>query len=246
MITEKTKVARNNPSVTRVIRERMKIRTVRGEYWLAASWMATSVVANTTATNASVAAVIAAANAAALPGSLTRSGRTPTGASTRASSQMVRLAATIAAAAKMAGTNHSDTAIRWRKSVRHSGSGCMESALMDRESLSPAPATGIPGMFRIDHGLADVTARGGADRVRRPAGSTRPGTGRGARRRLYHRGAAHARARSTVRPVHRPHPGQRGRLPSLGPRDREQRGRRRISLGLGGDQPWSQPGADPV
>ena len=28
----------------------MKIRTVLGEYWLAASWMATSVVANTTAT----------------------------------------------------------------------------------------------------------------------------------------------------------------------------------------------------
>ena len=32
-------------------------------------------------------------------------------------------AAAIAAAAKMAGRNHSDTAIRWRKSVRHSGSG---------------------------------------------------------------------------------------------------------------------------
>src|SRR6266581_3180022 len=106
MITEKTKVARNNPSVTRVIRERMKIRTVLGEYWLAASWMATSVVANTTATNASVAAAIAAA-------------------------------------AKMAGRNHSDTAIRWRKSVRHSGSGCTGSALMDRESVSPALARGI-------------------------------------------------------------------------------------------------------
>jgi hypothetical protein len=32
MITENTKVARNNPSVTRVRRERMKTRTVRGEY----------------------------------------------------------------------------------------------------------------------------------------------------------------------------------------------------------------------
>ena len=72
MMTEKTKVARNKPSVTRVIRERMKIRTVLGEYWLAASWMATSVVANTTATNARVAAAMAPAKVAALPGSLTR------------------------------------------------------------------------------------------------------------------------------------------------------------------------------
>jgi hypothetical protein len=31
-ITEKTKVARNSPSVTLVTRERMKIRTVLGEY----------------------------------------------------------------------------------------------------------------------------------------------------------------------------------------------------------------------
>jgi tryptophan synthase beta subunit len=68
MITEKTKVARNNPSVTRVTLERMKIRTALGEYWLAASWMATSVVANTTATNASVAAAMAAAKVAALSG----------------------------------------------------------------------------------------------------------------------------------------------------------------------------------
>ena len=112
MITENTKVARNNPSVTRVTRDRMKIRTVLGEYWLAASWMATSVVANTTATNASVAAAIAPAKVAALLGSLTRSGRTLIGASTRASSQMVRLATAIAAAAKMPGRNHSDTAIR--------------------------------------------------------------------------------------------------------------------------------------
>jgi hypothetical protein len=88
---------------------------------------------------------MAAAKVAALPGSLTRSGRTPTGASTRASSQIVRLAATIAAAAKMLGRNHNDTAIRWRKSVRHSGSGCTGSALMDRESLNPRAAAGIPG-----------------------------------------------------------------------------------------------------
>jgi hypothetical protein len=108
----------------------MKIRTVRGEYWLAASWMATSVVANTTATNARVAAAIAPAKVAALPGSLTISGRMPIGASTRASSQMVRLATAMAAAAKMVGTNHNDTAIRSRKSVRHSGSGRTGSALM--------------------------------------------------------------------------------------------------------------------
>jgi hypothetical protein len=145
MITENTKVARNKPSVTRVTRDRMKIRTVLGEYWLAASWMATSVVANTTATNARVAAAMAPANVAALPGSLTRSGRTPIGASTRVSSQMVRLAAAIAATAKIVGINHSDTAIRWRKSVRHSGSGRTGSALMNRESLKPGRTAGIPG-----------------------------------------------------------------------------------------------------
>jgi hypothetical protein len=111
--------------------------------------MATSVVANTTATNARVAAAMAAEKVAALPGSLTRSGRAPIGASTRSSSQMARLAAAIAAAAKMVGRNHSDTAIRWRKSVRHSGSGCTGSALMDRESLNPGPAAGIAGISRI-------------------------------------------------------------------------------------------------
>ena len=92
--------------------------------------MATSVVANTTATNARVAAAMAPAKVAALPGSLTISGLMPIGASTWASSQMVRLATAIEAAAKMVGTNHSDTAIRWRKSVRHSGSGRTGSALM--------------------------------------------------------------------------------------------------------------------
>src|SRR6201986_1777540 len=111
MITEKTKVDRNNPSVTRVTPERMKIRTVLGEYWLAASWMATSVVANTTATNARVAGAMGPAKVAALPGSLTRSGRTPIGASTWASSQTVRLAAAIAATAKRVGRNQRDTTI---------------------------------------------------------------------------------------------------------------------------------------
>jgi hypothetical protein len=38
----------------------------------------------------------------------------------------------------MVGRNHNDTAIRWRKSVRHNGSGCTGSALMNRESVSPA------------------------------------------------------------------------------------------------------------
>src|SRR5580704_14592484 len=149
MIREKTKVARNRPSVTRVTRERMKTRTVLGEYWLAASWMATSVVANTTATNARVAAAMAPAKVAAVPGSPTKSGRTPIGASTRASSQMVRLAAAIAAAAKMLVRNHNDTTIRWRKSVRHNGSGCTGSALMDRESVSPALGRGIRAASRI-------------------------------------------------------------------------------------------------
>jgi hypothetical protein len=50
----------------RVTRERMKIRTARGEYWLAASWMATSVVAKTTATNARVAAAKVAPPSACL------------------------------------------------------------------------------------------------------------------------------------------------------------------------------------
>jgi len=70
--------------------------------------MATGVVANTTATNAKVAAAIAPAKVAAEPGSLTRSGRTPIGASTRECSQMVRLAAAIVAAANIVGENHSD------------------------------------------------------------------------------------------------------------------------------------------
>ena len=55
---------------------------------------------------------MAPAKVAAVPGSLTKSGRTPIGASTGASSQMVRLATPIAVAANMAGTNHSDTVIR--------------------------------------------------------------------------------------------------------------------------------------
>ena len=57
----------------RVTRERMKIRTARGEYWLAASWMATSVVAKTTATNARVAAAMAPAKVAALSACLDES-----------------------------------------------------------------------------------------------------------------------------------------------------------------------------
>lgn len=40
--------------------------------------------------------------------------------------------------------NHSDTAIRWRKSVRHSGSRRTGSALMDRECPSQAPGQEIP------------------------------------------------------------------------------------------------------
>jgi hypothetical protein len=74
--------------------------------------MATSVVANTTATNAKVAAAMAPAKVAAVPGSLTRSGRKPIGAAIRVSSQMVRLAAPIAAAANMVGRNQSETVIR--------------------------------------------------------------------------------------------------------------------------------------
>jgi len=88
---------------------------------------------------------MAPAKVAALSGSLTISGRMPTGASTWASSQMVQLATATAATAKMVGTNHNDTAIRSRKSVRHSGSGCTGSALMVRESVSPAPTAGMLG-----------------------------------------------------------------------------------------------------
>ena len=89
-ISENTNVARNSPSVTRVTRDWMNTRTVRGEYWLAASWIATSVVAKTTATNASVAAAIAPPNDAAVDGSLTRPNRTPTGAAILPSNQTAR------------------------------------------------------------------------------------------------------------------------------------------------------------
>ena len=51
-------------------------------------------------------------------------------------------------------------------------------------------------------------------------------------------------ARSAVRTVHGPYPGQRGPLLGVGARDREQRGRRRIPPGMGGDQPRSRLGAD--
>src|ERR1700722_16746534 len=148
MITEKTKVERNKPSVTRVIRERMKIRTVLGEYWLAASWMATSVVANTTATKAKVAAAVAPAGGGGGAGTPPTAGRPPPGASTWASSHVVRLARTIAATAKMVGRNHNDTAIRWRKSVRHNGSGDTGSALMNRKSVSPGGRNGASAQRR--------------------------------------------------------------------------------------------------
>ncbi len=68
----------------------MKTRTVRGEYWLAANWIATSVVANTTATKASVAAAIMLANAAAVEGSLTNPNLTPIGSSICSSSQTAK------------------------------------------------------------------------------------------------------------------------------------------------------------
>jgi hypothetical protein len=76
-INANTKVARNRPRVNLVTRDRIKTRTVRGEYWLAANWMATRVVANTTATNARVAAAMVPAKLAAVAGSLTRSYLTP-------------------------------------------------------------------------------------------------------------------------------------------------------------------------
>lgn len=102
--------------------------------------MATRVVANTTATNARVAAAIAPAKFEAALWSDTRSGREPTGAATTESSQMVRLAAPIAAATNMAGMNHKDTRTRWRKSTSHSGSGRTGSALIGLKSLKRRPA----------------------------------------------------------------------------------------------------------
>src|SRR4051812_25706929 len=69
------KVAMNRPRVNLVRRDRMKRRTARGEYWLAASCIATSVVANTTATNANVAAATVPATFAAVDGSLIRNRR---------------------------------------------------------------------------------------------------------------------------------------------------------------------------
>ena len=78
-------------------------------------------VANTTATKANVAAAIVPAKLAAVAGSLTRSNLTRTLASIRPSNQMHRLATPTATSAKIVGTNHSETLIRWRKSVSHSG-----------------------------------------------------------------------------------------------------------------------------
>lgn len=143
-INANTKVARNKPRVTRVTRDRMNTRTVRGEYWLAASWMATRVVAKTTATKANVAAAMVPAKLAAVAGSLTRSNLTRTLAPIRPSNQIQRLANPMAASAKMVGTNHSDTLIRWRKSVCHNGWGCTGSAFTAQESLSHTVADSGP------------------------------------------------------------------------------------------------------
>ena len=51
---ENTNVATKTPRQILVRRERMNTRTARGEYWLAASWIATRVVANTIPRNASI------------------------------------------------------------------------------------------------------------------------------------------------------------------------------------------------
>ena len=49
--------------------DRTNTRTMRGEYWLLASWIATIVVANTTPRNVSMAAATVAATAASAVGS---------------------------------------------------------------------------------------------------------------------------------------------------------------------------------
>ncbi len=50
----------------------------------------------------------------------------------------------MATSAKMVGTNHSDTLIRWRKSVCHNGWGCTGSAFTAQESLSHTVADSGP------------------------------------------------------------------------------------------------------
>ncbi len=122
----------------------MNTRTVRGEYWLAANWMATSVVANTTATKANVAAAMVPAKLAAVAGSLTKSNLTRTLAPIRPSNQIQRSANPTATRAKIVGTNHSDTLIRWRKSVSHNGWGRTGSAFTSPESLSCTVADSGP------------------------------------------------------------------------------------------------------
>src|SRR5207344_2244387 len=51
---EYTNVATKIPNETFVSRDRTNTRTARGEYWLAASWIATSVVENTMPRNANI------------------------------------------------------------------------------------------------------------------------------------------------------------------------------------------------
>ena len=165
MINEKTNVARNRPKVTRVRRERMKMRTVLGEYWLAASWMATRVVAKTTATNARVAAAMAAAKLEAAPWSGTRSGRKATGAATTESSQRARFAKAIDAAMNIVGINQSDTRTRWLKSTRQIGIGWTGSAFMGREPLKCFRWWRTPEVSISVHGLAYFTARVGTGRL---------------------------------------------------------------------------------
>ena len=174
---------------------------------------------------------MAPAKVAAVPGSLTRSGRTPIGASTRASSQMVRLAAAIAAPRRWS----AGTTVTTRSA---GGSQCATAAPAVREVLARIESLSIQGRqpesqgcLGSVHDLVDVTACGGAGRWRarsraarrdrRPAGGTPYlRTGRRTGHCLHHRGAAHASARSAVRTVRGPYPGQRGRLLGIGARDR--------------------------
>ena len=84
------------------------------------------------------------AKLAAVAGSLTRSNLTRTLAPIRPSNQIQRLANPMATSAKMVGTNHSDTLIRWRKSVCHNGWGRTGSAFTAQESLSHTVADSGP------------------------------------------------------------------------------------------------------
>src|SRR6478752_389091 len=105
---EYTNVAMKIPSEIFVSLERTNTLTARGEYWLAASWIATSVVATTTPRNASMPVATTDVSVSAVPVSPTRKRLPPTLKLAASSSATVTSAATRAATPKVVGTGQSE------------------------------------------------------------------------------------------------------------------------------------------